>query len=127
MYFLRQLYHVSLEESVLSQVSPVQGVLEGLVVLVHQGVQGVLHLQGALHHQGVLLGILLFQGSSISIGVPSSGRLSIWVSSPIGWFSILTRITPSFRGSLISIWSFIDILSLLLSSGYSLLCNMEAP
>ena len=106
-----QMYPVLLEESALLQVSLAQGVLEDLVVLIHQR---VLHLQGSSTIRGSSISIRgpsTIRGSSssrrpsISIGVPCPRRSSLWVSSSIRWPSTLTGISPSFRGSPIPIWS----------------------
>ena len=96
------MYPASPGESVLLLALLVQVVPEGPVVLVHQEVQGVLHHQEVLHHQGVLhlhqgvlcQGILLFQGSPISMRISSSVR-----GSPT-----LVRISSFIRGSLTSMW-----------------------
>ena len=112
------MYLMSLGEFAPLLVSLVQGVLEGLVVLVHQEVQGVLHHQEVLHHQGVLH---LHQGSSswvssssrgssISMGISSSRRSSIRVSSSVRGSPTLVWISPSLRGSPISMWPSIIII-----------------
>ena len=106
------MYPVSPGEFVLLLVLLVQVVLEDLVVLVHQEVQGVLHHQEVLHHQGVLhlyqgvlcQGILLFQGSSISMRISSSGRSSIRISSSVRGSPTLVRISSFIRGSPTSMW-----------------------
>ena len=117
-YSLEQMYLMSLGEFALLLVSLVQGVLEGLVVLAHQEVQGVLHHQEVLHHQGSSISIRgssswvssSCRGSSISMGIFSSRGSSIRISSSLRQSPTLVWISPSLRGSLISMWPSIIII-----------------
>ena len=97
---------MSLGEFALLLVLLVQVVLKGLVVIVHQEVQGVLHHHEVLHHQGVLhlhqgsssCASSSSRGSSISMGISSSRRSSIRVSSSVRGSSTLVWISPSLQG-----------------------------
>ena len=102
-----------LEEFVQLWASLAQRVLEGLVVLVHWGVQGS---SISIRGPSTIRGSSIIRGSSSRI--PSSFRISsssrrpsipIRISSLFRWPSTLTWISSSFRGSLIPLWSPISI------------------
>ena len=105
---------VSLEEFVLLLVSLVQVVLEDLVVLIHQKVQGVFHHQEALHHQGVLhlhQGVLLLDIFYSYKDILLQGAL-YQISSSVRGSPTFVWISPSFRRCPISLWSSIIIITI---------------
>ena len=127
------MYPASPGEFVLLLVLLVQVVLEGLVVLVHQGVQGVLHHQEVLH---------LIRGSSTRVSSSSRGSpISMRISSSRGpsspggllsgyppwsgglppWFGYLPL-----SGGLQSLCGLLEPSSSLSPPGYSLLLGAEA-